>query len=156
MTRIIAHRANLYGPNSAKENSPSAIETALDMGFDVEIDIWSNDGRFALGHDRPTFSFSKQFFEEIMHFSWFHCKNLEALTRFQNEFPNANYFWHESDKFTLTSKGFIWTYPGESMSSKSIAVLPEQKESPNLDFAFGICTDYPVKYKELTSSVIPK
>ena len=28
-----------------------------------------------------------------------------------------NYFWHQNDKFTLTSKGYIWTFPGNKYSA---------------------------------------
>ena len=26
---------------------------------------------------------------------------------------SLNYFWHQTDDFTLTSHGYIWTYPGK-------------------------------------------
>lgn len=152
MTKIIAHRANLYGPNIEYENKPSSIELALDSGFDVEIDIWYVDGRFLLGHDKPIFSFKKSFFEEILPYSWLHCKNLEAINKLSDEYPESNYFWHENDKFTLTSKNFIWTYPGQEVSNKSIVVLPEQNSSQVYN-VFGICTDYPFKYKEIIKDV---
>jgi glycerophosphoryl diester phosphodiesterase len=48
---LISHRGNLIGPNPLKENSLQYIQEALDKGFDVEIDIWLNDGVFYLGHD---------------------------------------------------------------------------------------------------------
>jgi hypothetical protein len=45
-----------------------------------------------------------------------------------NEFPNENllnYFFHQEDDITLTSKGYIWAYPGKQPIKNSIAVMPE-------------------------------
>ena len=39
--KIIAHRANLSGPNSKNENKLSSIKKCIDLGYDVEIDIRS-------------------------------------------------------------------------------------------------------------------
>ena len=36
-----------------------------------------------------------------------------------------NYFWHQEDKVTLTSKGYLWAYPGV-ICDNAITVLPEQ------------------------------
>ena len=47
--KIIAHRANLDGPNSRNENQISSINNCLDLGFDVEIDIRLLDGKIILG-----------------------------------------------------------------------------------------------------------
>ena len=37
--KIIAHRANLNGPNINDENQISSINKCIDLGFDVEIDV---------------------------------------------------------------------------------------------------------------------
>ena len=37
--RIIAHRANLHGPDHGGENMPESISTALAAGFDVSCDV---------------------------------------------------------------------------------------------------------------------
>jgi hypothetical protein len=57
-----------------------------------------------------------------------------------------NYFWHESDKVTLTSKNIMWAYPGTQPLKGSIAVLPEWKED-DISQCAGICSDYIEKYK---------
>ncbi len=38
--KIIAHRANLNGPDHETENTPASINKAIKLGFDVEVDIW--------------------------------------------------------------------------------------------------------------------
>ena len=37
--KLIAHRGNVYGPESDKENSPDYIDKSISMGYDVEIDV---------------------------------------------------------------------------------------------------------------------
>ena len=38
--KFISHRGNINGKNESMENHPLAIQTALNAGFDVEIDVW--------------------------------------------------------------------------------------------------------------------
>jgi len=52
---------------------------------------------------------------------------------------NIHCFFHQEDDVTLTSKGYIWTYPNKQLTDKSIAVLP--KEKPIIEVA-GICSDF--------------
>lgn len=143
--KLIAHRGLFDGPNKALENHPDQIKAAWDLGFDCEIDLRVVDGEFWLGHDEPQYKISHNFLE--MGPLWIHAKNLEALrylsiTRF-------NYFWHQEDDYTLTSKGIIWAYPGKEVNSRTIMLMPEW-DDPNLlstiDIdCFGICSDYVLK-----------
>ena len=42
---LISHRGNLEGKNIELENDPTYIDSAIEKGFDVEIDLWvDNDG----------------------------------------------------------------------------------------------------------------
>jgi hypothetical protein len=49
---ILAHRANVHGPDSASENRVTAVRTALAHGWGLEIDIRrAIDGRMYVAHD---------------------------------------------------------------------------------------------------------
>ncbi|CAB5218221.1 hypothetical protein UFOVP204_103 [uncultured Caudovirales phage] len=135
--KIIAHRGNTNGP-SDQENHPIHLEKALLEGYDVEADVWVIENKIFLGHNKPQYAVNFNNLFEIKNNLWIHCKNLAALNYFDKE--NFNFFWHENDKFTLTSKGFIWTYPDEKLSEKSVIVDLNWKNS-NID-VYGICTDY--------------
>ena len=55
---------------------------------------------------------------------------------------------HDKDDYTLTSKQYIWAYPGKSYTDHTVMVMPEWKEDVDWDTlratnCFGICTDYP-------------
>ena len=145
--RIISHRGNLDGPNS-NENTAHSIDLAILKDFDVEIDVWEVDGLLFIGHDEPILKIDYRWLRDRACYLWVHCKNLGAIEIMNMFNYNIPYFWHQNDDFTLTSNGYIWTYPGKSLCHKSIAVLPELPGTLPTDI-YAICTDFPEKYKEL-------
>jgi hypothetical protein len=140
--RKIAHRANRNGSNPHGENNPIDIGVAIAVGYDVEIDVWVVETEVYLGHDKPTHLVDETFLEDVKDEAWFHCKNIEALNYFAHHMPDAKYFWHQNDDYTLTSNGYIWTYPGKEITDKSIIVLTEPEDLSKYEDAYGVCTDY--------------
>lgn len=138
----ISHRGLIKGPNPNGENNPVDLIGAISMGFDVETDVWLTDEGLFLGHDNPEHPIDKEFIEAIKDEAWFHCKNLEALSYFVNEIPDAKFFWHQEDDYALTSNGYIWTYPGKPITNKSIVVLLEPADLTLFEDAYGVCTKY--------------
>lgn len=143
---LISHRGNINGPNEVKENSPFYIMEAISMGFDVEIDIWYKDGDLWLGHDKPQYKTSEEWLKERIDNLWIHCKNIESICFFNSLSYNFNYFWHQQDTLTLTSKNHMWVYPGKQPIKNSISVMPEINDD-DISICIGICSDYILKYK---------
>lgn len=138
----ISHRGNITGPNPARENSPDYINEALESGFNVEVDVWENsDGTF-LGHDEPQYQVSPNFLKDKR--LWCHAKNALALQCLLS--IRAHVFWHQTDDYTITSKGWIWAYPGKISNKFAIAVLPEMHNTDVKPFG-GICSDYIRDYR---------
>ncbi len=48
---LISHRGNIDGVNIERENTISYIQEAINLGYDVEIDVWYKDDNLYLGHD---------------------------------------------------------------------------------------------------------
>ena len=148
--RLIAHRGNLNGPKPLEENNPEYIEIAISKGFDVEIDIRYDtfDNQFYLGHDNSQYVVTAYWLAQHMQKLWIHCKNIDALHHFATKTGGYNYFWHQNDDFTLTSKNYIWTYPGKPYTSMSVIVMPEWNKNPNhlkelkVYNCYAICSDY--------------
>lgn len=146
---ILAHRANVDGPGPA-ENEPEQIERCLDSGFGVEVDLWHIDGRCYFGHDDPRHPADLERFDRdgVV----FHLKNpwLPALAR-------ADAFAICNDPFALTLRGRIWTNYDQPAGPASIVCAPELvgAEESLADFvarhrhAAGICTDHPLRVREL-------
>jgi len=143
--RLISHRGNLNGPNPSRENRLDYIQEALDMGYDVEIDVWISDTSIYLGHDLPETKVPLEWLLERSEKLWIHCKNIAAMV-YLKEYGELNVFWHEADKITLTSRSFIWAFPGMQPINKSIAVLPEMYDEP-VDNCCGVCSDYISNYR---------
>jgi len=139
---FISHRGNIDGPHPGLENSPKHINKAINTGFDVEIDVWYLDGKFILGHDSPQYEIDGKFL--LNSNLWCHAKNIEALNNMLS--IGAHCFWHQEDFVTLTSKGFIWTYPGVDLTHRSICVLPELFSYSKIECA-GICSDEITRYR---------
>ena len=138
---LISHRGNIDGRNPIYENSDKYCQTAIDKGFNVEIDVWYTDTWWT-GHDRPGYRVSVDFLKKKE--VWCHAKNIEALNRLLD--LGAHCFFHQNDNVTLTSKGYLWTNPTHQLTEKSICVLPEL-QSISIDDCAGICSDYVERYK---------
>jgi len=145
---LISHRGNIDGPSITLENKPGYIDSTLQEGYDVEIDIWVIEGTIYLGHDEHQYTINQNWLNERADKIWIHCKNIEAVEWF-HAIGSFNYFWHEEDKITLTSKNYIWAYPGIDIKG-SIAVLPELYNN-DIKNRIGICSDYISKYYSETN-----
>mgnify|MGYP001582448349 CR=1 FL=1 len=143
---LISHRGNINGVFESHENEPTYIDLAISKGFDVEVDIWCKDKILWLGHDKPEYGGVNSFIKLRADKLWVHCKNIEAFLFFKNCGYDINYFWHETDTIALTSKGYIWAYPGKQPIKNSIAVMPEINND-DISASIGICSDYIANYK---------
>ncbi len=151
--KLISHRGNIFGPNKEDENKIEYIEKSLSEGFDVEIDLRHKDHNFYLGHDEPQYHVPISWLFKWKDRLWIHCKDFKSLDVISNSPVDFHYFCHESDKHTLTSKGYIWSYPGQPYTLKSVIVMPESNDllkfSDNdkmIDVkeynCYAICSDY--------------
>lgn len=142
---LISHRGNIKGRDQAWENYPAYIENALNSGYHCEIDVWYESGQYYLGHDKPDHRVSYQFLQNEK--LWCHAKTIESLNAMLS-LENVHCFWHENDKYTLTSQNYIWAYPSYDvpLGSKSICVVPERCNM-NVSNFFGVCSDFVERYK---------
>ena len=142
---LISHRGNTNGKFESYENEPAYIDKAISEGYNVEIDLWMNDGVLYLGHDSIQYEINYEWLKDRKNKLWIHCKNIEAL-EWCDEKIEFHYFWHQEDVATLTSQGTIWAYPGKQPIKNSIAVMPEIY-GDNITQCLGICSDYIERYK---------
>jgi hypothetical protein len=143
----ISHRGNLHGPNACLENTPKYIIEAIKHGFDVEIDVWLYKNKWYLGHDEPKVLTDLNFFKNFCDRLWIHCKNLQALSFFIENKSLNNYFWHDTDKYTITSRGYMWCYPDVETTQQSIIVAFGRERYEN-KICLGICSDYIVNIRD--------
>lgn len=142
--KIISHRGNINGQDFANENTQHAIDKCIDIGLDVEIDIRYINNQWWLGHDSPDYFVDLKWLEDRAHYLWIHAKNFGAVSHLQN--TNFNWFWHDTDKITLTSKGNIWCFPGVFIPNGITVTLMPSEYIPDDFGSGGICTDHPNAY----------
>jgi hypothetical protein len=144
--RLICHRANLRGPDPERENSMSAIQECISLGYDVEIDVFRYKNKLYLGHDKGQEPLDLSFIKNNQEKLWIHCKDLDSLAFFVG--TDTNFFWHQNDDYTLTSKKFIWTYPKKKVDKPCVIVCKTLLQTRKYlqSNAYKICTDYAIKF----------
>lgn len=147
MVLLIAHRGLISGPNN-KENHPDTIEDAISLGYDAEIDLryFDDYNELWLGHDNYQYEISLNWLKQFQNNLWIHAKSIQTLYYLSSINWNGNYFFHDTDKVTLTSNGFLWTYPNELLTPNSVMLMPEWHQDIHTfilkDKCYGICSDY--------------
>jgi glycerophosphoryl diester phosphodiesterase len=141
---LIAHRGNINGPKPELENSIPYLESAIEKGYSVEIDLRIKDDQLYLGHDEPQYPVSLSWIENHKAYLWIHCKDHQSYNFMLNH--TYNYFWHDTDDYVRTSYNYTWAYPGKPIAGKlCIMVMPEMHWDMNSIRnmkPFGICSDY--------------
>ena len=140
---LISHRGNLTGKKPELENTPDYINAALAQGYKCEVDIFGYHNKLYLGHDDAQIETSVSYLQQDSIIA--HAKNLDALAAMLQ--ANIHCFYHHNDNYTLTSRNWIWAFPGKpgTFVHPCIAVLPENYATDVTDFD-GVCSDFIEQY----------
>jgi len=143
--KIISHRGNIIGPIESKENRPSYIDCALQLGYDVEIDIRFINNKFWLGHDTPDYEVSNTWINLRKERLWLHCKNIETVYELK-KIVGSKYFCHTADPYIITSTGHLWVHDlTTTLNTNCIIPLlseSDMREFKHINYVYGVCTDY--------------
>ena len=153
---FISHRGNIDG-KCDKENYPEQIKLCVEQGYEVEIDVWSIDSKFYLGHDNPQYLVDFMFLCNTPGL-WIHCKNIEALNVCKETRYNLNCFAIDKDDYVVTTHNHIWLSPThQEFYKNAICVMPEDSrwhfpKEQLADFN-GICSDNIYHYKNYVTNL---
>jgi hypothetical protein len=140
---FISHRGNIEGISPEIENSPDYIDAAIEAGYEVEVDIREKDGSLFLGHDAPQYPVRISWLLYRKDKLWLHLKDYNSLSIIDQH--DLRYFWHEQDRFTLTSNGYIWSHDFQNPMTHRCIVpllsLEEVRDYRQFDF-YAVCSDY--------------
>jgi hypothetical protein len=136
---FIAHRGNTVGPQPSFENKQSYLQEALDEGYHVEVDIQLWRGALYYGHDEPTSHVDEKFIKGNRVIC--HAKTIETIGPLMD--MGCHTFFHQEDDLTLTSKNYIWCYPGKfAYNSRAIWLdLHDVALPDDIPDIYGICGD---------------
>jgi hypothetical protein len=139
-----AHRGNLEGRITERENQPEYIDEAIAQGFGAEIDLWKIGDRIYLGHDDGQHDIDLNWLHERKQFLLVHTKNKEAFEFCLKNKLHA--FWHTEEDYVITTQGYVVGYPGrESVGDFFIMGVPEKVwpvEEIKKHITFGVISDY--------------
>lgn len=136
----IAHRGNIAGAQPSNENRLKYLQHAFHNGFEVECDLLEYKGQLYFGHDEPLELADLNFLQSKG--VWSHAKNINALLLLSK--LKTHYFWHQEDNVCITSKNYIWCYPGFFPTHKKAVWLDllDIKITANPTGIYGICSDW--------------
>lgn len=143
--KIISHRGNINGPVPEKENRPSYIDCAIQLGFDVEVDIRYINDEFWLGHDFPQYKIELSWINLRKDKIWFHCKDQESSIKLIELNDGYKFFCHKNDDYVLTSDRYIWVHDLNSkINDKCIIPLLSEHDILNYNNSTPgfVCTDF--------------
>jgi hypothetical protein len=140
---LISHRGNLNGLSADKENSPQYIDCAISQGFDVEIDLRTDNSKLFLGHDYPQYEISIEWLQDRRDNLWIHTKDSESLFKLCD--TDLRYFFHEKESHTIiANSNLIWSHDLSEASDRSIIPLLGMEDLLNKEYVsvHGICSDF--------------
>lgn len=141
----ISHRGNIFGRNPERENNPEYIDEAINLGFNVEVDVKWSECKFYLGHDTHQYKVFTSWLFDRKSKLWVHIKDIRAAPVLVD--CGLRCFFHENERHTLISNSnLIWTHDLSDVTPCSIIPLLSKVDMnllPKYLHVKGICTDYP-------------
>lgn len=154
--KLISHRGNINGSIFEKENRPSYIDCAIQLGYDVEIDIRFIHNEFWLGHDYPQYKVELNWLYLRKSNIWIHCKDKESASKFIEINNGFKIFCHTNDDYILTSTNHLWVHK-LSNTIDYTTIIPlitlEEVKNYNGGIPYGICSDYVTKLNIINFNV---
>ena len=146
---LISHRGNLDGRIPEKENSEEYIDTAIKLGFHVEIDVRTNNNELYLGHDEAQYLINLNWLIDRSEFLFIHVKDFESFN-FLINYDKLKIFFHTCEEHVIINNTkLLWSHDLKNISKKSIIPLLSLDDiklhSHLKNDVFGICSDYIVK-----------
>ena len=141
---FISNGGNLNGKSSNFENNPDQIQKCFDLNLNIKLDVWFKDEKFWLGSDKPNLEVNPKMLEDYR--VWCQAKNIEALDMMLLN-HNINCFIISKDKFTITSKGFIWNVNQKNIPKRSVIQINDDFifDKTKLTNCYAICSNNPIE-----------
>lgn len=142
--KLVSHRGNTSGQDVEFENTPEYLLRALELGYDIELDVWMRGDHIYLGHDQPErVSHTHALWRAPKDRMWVHAKDLASLETFR--VWRYNVFWNDKDAYALTSYGNVWANYDQAGDENTVHMLRKGEATPI--GCLGVCTDWPEDYR---------
>lgn len=144
----IANNCNMNGPKSARI---SDISSLLARGVHVKIDVYytNNTWYISTPNNSQNIAIDTQI---LMHpHTWCQAKDYVGYLKMVQ--MGVNCFWQDSDKLSLTQRGFIWARSNfdlvnipPDLLDKIICNTTSQWITDKQRTCYGICSDYTERF----------
>lgn len=143
--KIISHRGNICGPVPEKENRPSYIDSAIQLGYEVEVDLRYINNEFWLGHDFGQYKIELSWMEPRKNMLWFHCKDVDSALELTKLNKGYKFFCHSNDPYVITSVDKFWVHDLKGKIDKN-CIIPLLSENDIICYTnqtpYAVCTDF--------------
>ena len=133
---LISNQGNISGANPLLSNTPDYIESTLNKGYNVKIDLWYHNDKCFLGEDGPKVEIEWQWLIEHAEYLWIKCANSKTFSFLLENDKSFNFFYNKEDAITMTSKGVPWSNYDNDYTSNTIVCDTDQIEG-----VLGVCSD---------------
>lgn len=141
----ISHRGNIKGPILERENRPSYIDCAIQLGFEVEIDIRFENSEFWLGHDYCQYKVDLNWIDLRKDKLWMHCKDKNSASELIKTNKNFKIFCHSNDPYILTSTNHLWIHD-LTLDIDKTSIIPlltiDDINNYKGNEPYAVCSDY--------------
>jgi len=139
---LISNRGNINGPNSLLENTPDYIDSTIDQGYNVKIDLWYIHDKCFLGQDGPKNEVSWEWIIKNADYLWVNCMNTSTFSFLLENAKPLNFFYNKLDSIAMTSQGFAWSNNNDF--SKGTIVY----NTDAIEGVLGVCSDTVSKWSK--------
>jgi len=140
---FISNAGNLKKRNDDLMNHPDSIKKCLDLGLNVRVDVKFLENNFFLINYKDKFLIETKVLEDYR--VWCQAADIHTLSMLSSSL-NINCFYLKKDKFTITSKGFVWNYDKSKIVNNSVFQIIDHNQEEiedKLGCCYGICSDEP-------------
>ena len=146
--RHICHRGNLHERIQTSENKPQVLQSRDAQHLDIECDVWWQQGKLWLGHDRPEHEVRLEWLAQSPR-RLIHAKDGATFEHLLQESGkralDIHVFYHTTEDYALTNKGIVIVYPGLPLLQGSLCMMPEYTTNPyplaDREKIFMLCSD---------------
>ena len=142
---LISNKGNIEGENLDLENTPDYIESTINQGYNVKIDLKYKNDKLYLGEITSDTEVEWSWLLKWSDYLWINCRDTKTLSFFLENGQKFNFFYNYLDLVTMTSKGFAWSV--ENPDSKGTIVYDIDNDLNPID-VLGVCSNWVSKWSK--------
>ena len=138
---LISDKGNTNGPNILSQNTPDYIDSTINLGYNVKIDLWYHNDKCFLGDDGPKTEINWDWIIKNSSYLWINCRTTNTFSFLLENAKSLNFFYNKSDVIAMTSQGLAWSSADNPHTKGTIT-----QDADQIDGVLGICSNHVSKW----------